>query len=116
MTIVVYGLKNCDSCKKALRHLAERTIEAALIDVRATPPTAQQLRAWCVRFGRDALVNKRSTTWRNLTDNDKHILSDEDAVALLVAQPTLMKRPVIETQDHALLGFNADELDAFLDR
>lgn len=114
MTIKLYGLKNCDSCKKALKYLTSQGADAVLIDVRDQPPTAKQLKTWCREFGRDAFVNKRSTTWRGLTEAQKTITSDAQAVTLIQASPTLMKRPVIVAGKKMLIGFNANDVDQLL--
>ena len=114
MTITLYGLKNCDSCKKALKHLTGQGADAVLIDVREQPPTAKQLKEWCQEFGRDVFVNKRSTTWRGLTEAQKAITSDAQALALIQTSPTLMKRPVIVAGKKKLIGFKASDVDQLL--
>ncbi|MFK8030589.1 MAG: Spx/MgsR family RNA polymerase-binding regulatory protein [Gammaproteobacteria bacterium] len=114
MTIKLYGIKNCDSCKKALKYLTAQDVDAELIDVREQPPTTKQLKEWCQEFGRDAFVNKRSTTWRGLSDTQKAITSDAQALALIKESPTLMKRPVIVAGETLLLGFKAGDLDQLI--
>lgn len=114
MSITLYGLKNCDSCKKAQKYIEGKGGEAVLVDVRENPPTKTQLKQWCASFGRGALVNKRSTTWRGLSDVDKDIQSDAQAIELIIASPALMKRPVIISGQHALLGFNANDIDSLV--
>ncbi len=114
MSITLYGLKNCDTCRKALKHIQAAGVAVSLIDVRETPPTGNQLKAWCQTFGRDAFVNKRSTTWRGLSDAQKDITSDSQAIALLVESPALMKRPVIVAGDTLQLGFKPAEVDKLL--
>jgi len=108
----LYGLKNCDSCRKALKAILAAGADAELIDVRENPPSKKMLTQWCKIFGRDTLVNRRSTTWRGLSDEEKELSSDQIAVALLQIHPTLMKRPVIIQDGVLLLGFNADTIKA----
>ena len=84
-----FGLKSCDTCRKALKSLAGREVE--VIDVRADGVQAADLDAMLNAFG-PAAINTRSTTWRGLTEAER----DQDAKALLDAHPTLLKRPVIE--------------------
>ncbi len=114
MSITLYGLKNCDTCRKALKYLQAKGADAELLDVRETPPTRQQLKDWCQKFGRDALVNKRSTTWRGLSDAQKEITSDAQAVALLREFPALMKRPVMDNGSALQLGFKPADADMLL--
>lgn len=95
----IYGLKNCDTCRKALKSLAG----AELVDVRATPLSAQQLETFLAEFG-EALVNRRSTTWRGLDDTARARSPQE----LLTQYPALMKRPVIEAGDKLYLGWGKD--------
>lgn len=95
----IYGLKNCDTCRKALKALAG----AEMVDIRATPLSEAQLSVFLETFG-EALINRRSTTWRGL---------DEDAraqapLALLQAHPALMKRPVIEAGGALYLGWGKE--------
>lgn len=99
----LYGLKNCDTTRKALKTLRDAGEEVAYIDVRADGVPAEMLSWFLVAFG-DDLVNKRSTTWRGLTDSERA----GDTLALLLAHPTLMKRPVIHTDCQYYLGWNKD--------
>ena len=101
----IYGLKNCDTCRKAAKAL-----DAELIDVRATSLALEQLERFYEAFGQ-ALVNTRSTTWRNLDEAERA----KDAMELLQAYPTLMKRPVIERGDELLLGWGRDVQAKLLD-
>jgi arsenate reductase len=105
MTVQIYGLKACDTCRKAVKALPD----AVLVDVREEPLGAETLAAWLAQFGPDKLVNTRSTTWRGLEDAERAKLeSEEGALALLQAHPTLMKRPVIVTQTAVHLGWTKD--------
>lgn len=97
MTMKIYGLKACDTCRKAVKETG-----AELVDVRATPLDAATLARFHAAFG-TALVNRRSTTWRNLSEAER---AGED-LALLAAHPTLMKRPVIEDGERLVLGWTA---------
>ncbi len=107
--IHIYGLKNCDTCRKAAKALAAAGREAVLIDVRATPLDSERLGQFLDAFG-DDLVNRRSTTWRGLSE-DARAQSPE---ALLTAHPALMKRPVIETGGALYLGWGAAAKSALL--
>lgn len=105
MAMVLYGLKNCDTCKKALAALEGAGADVAFVDIRAEADLAAKLPAWLAAAGDDKLVNRRSTTWRQLPDADKARADGGEAVALLADNPTLIKRPVIERGDEVFVGW-----------
>ncbi|PVX42946.1 Spx/MgsR family transcriptional regulator [Pasteurella langaaensis DSM 22999] len=107
--ITVYGIKNCDTVKKALKWLAANNIEHKLHDYRVEGLDANFLVQAESQFGWQALVNKRSTTWRNLDDNLKKTLDKSTALQVLAEQPTLIKRPIILQDGIALIGFDEKE-------
>ena len=92
----IYHLKTCDTCRKAIKALRGAGHEPELHDVRADGLDKALVEKLEAAIGYEALVNKKSTTWRGLDDGVKAALSKENAIALLVEHPTLMKRPVIE--------------------
>ena len=100
----LYGLKNCDSCKKALKALQSAGKSFEFIDLRATPVTAEKLQKWLDEHGEAVLVNRKSTTWRGLDDQARQ----QSALTLLMANPTLIKRPVIESGDNSFVGWTAE--------
>ncbi|MGC7560161.1 ArsC family reductase [Pasteurella sp. PK-2025] len=112
--ITVYGIKNCDTVKKALTWLTENNIAHQLHDYRVDGITKSWLEQAEAQFGWEALVNKRSTTWRNLSDEIKQNLSKQTALEVLFEQPTLIKRPIILQDGKALIGFNVKEYEACL--
>ena len=99
----LYGLKTCDTCRKALAALKAAGLTVDYVDVRADGVAASDLRRFHDAFG-EALINKRSTTWRGLDAAAR----DGDPIDLLVENPTLMKRPVIDTGDKLHLGWGKD--------
>lgn len=107
--IKLYGIKNCDTVKKARRWLENQNIEYQFHDFREDGLDKKQLNGWLKQLGWEAIVNKRSTTWRNLTDKEKEISSDTQAAKLLIANPTLIKRPVTEKDKTLLIGFKEAE-------
>lgn len=107
--ITLYGIKNCDTVKKALQWLADKGIEHRLHDYRVDGLTADFLTQAEVQFGWENLVNKRSTTWRNLDEKLKETLNKTTALQVLMEQPTLIKRPIILQDGVALIGFNEKE-------
>jgi len=105
--IVVYGLKNCDTCRKALKWLVGQEIDHQFVDVRADGPSTSQIQIWIDAVGLDVLVNRRSTTWRNLGDADRQIAMSDRSASFLLENPTLIKRPVFEIEGKILIGFNS---------
>ncbi|MEK9947180.1 MAG: Spx/MgsR family RNA polymerase-binding regulatory protein [Alphaproteobacteria bacterium] len=107
--IDVYGLKNCDTCKKATVWLSERGIEYVFHDVRAEPLDAKTIDAWLKELGSTTLVNRRSTTWRELTPAQKDGAgAAPEAGKLILDHPALMKRPVFDLGRERLVGFTAE--------
>jgi len=102
--MIVYGIKTCDTCRKAVQQLG-----AELRDIRADPLTKAERARFFAAFG-DALVNTRSTTWRGLDEAQRA----RDPDALLAEHPTLMKRPVIDASGTLYLGYGADTKAALL--
>jgi len=106
--ITVYGLKTCDTTRQALRWLEARGVACAFHDVRDAPVGEEVLARWLDEVGWEALVNRRSTTWRALADRQRAApLDDAWALSLLGANPTLIKRPVIDLGKRRLVGFGA---------
>ncbi|WP_319781562.1 ArsC family reductase [Oceanisphaera sp. IT1-181] len=106
MTIKLYGIKNCDTIKKARKWLAEREISYQFIDHRIDGLDPAQLKAWLAQLGWEAVLNKRGTTYRALTEQQKTDLNSETAFELLLAQPAMIKRPLLQVNDQLYLGFN----------
>lgn len=98
-----FGLKTCDTCRKALKSLAAAGHDPEVIDVRADGVAAEDISQIIAHFG-DAAINRASTTWRGLADAEKAT----DPAALLAAHPTLMKRPVIERDGNWTIGWKPD--------
>ena len=94
----IYGIKSCDTCRKAVK-----TLGVPLHDIRETPLTRDELSVFWAAFG-ERLLNTRSTTWRGLSDNEKA----KDKIDLMLAHPTLMKRPVIDVDGTLYLGWAKD--------
>jgi len=106
--LTVYGIKNCDTCRKALKWLEQEGKPYRWQDLRADGVDHQQLQRWMAAVGADTLINRRSTTWRSLGPVDRAAADDpETAASLLRANPTLIKRPVFALDDDILVGFNA---------
>ena len=108
MTLTVYHLKTCDTCRKAIKAMQAAGHELTLIDVRADGVPAQDLIRIEKAVGWEKLLNTRSTTWRGLGEADKTDMDAEKAIALLSEHPTLIKRPVIERGALITVGWTKD--------
>ena len=99
----VYGLKTCDTCRKAVKALQAAGQAVELVDVRAVPLERGQIDAFLAEFG-EALVNRKSATWRGLSEDERA----RDPAALLQTHAALMKRPLIEVEGALYLGWGTD--------
>lgn len=100
--IKIYGIKNCDSVKKAQRFLQSNHIDFEFIDFRQKPIDSEILLSFVDQLGWDGLINKRSTTYRNLSDEQKNNIN----LDLVLKNPTLIKRPVLVTDQKISVGFS----------
>ena len=100
----LYGLKNCDSCKKALKEIKNAKKDIEFVDIRQNSVPSDILQDWLDQHGDAVLVNRKSTTWRNLDDVDRQT----PVPILLQAHPTLIKRPVIVNGNDSYVGWNVD--------
>lgn len=113
----LFGIKNCDTVKKARRWLDANGVDYTFHDFRADGLDEKQVEAWVKTMGLGTLVNKRSTTWKTLSNTEKQQIADEHvyAASILVEHPTLIKRPLLETNGQARVGFKeADYSEIFL--
>jgi Spx/MgsR family transcriptional regulator len=107
--MILYGLKNCDTCRKARKELDRADIPYAFHDVRETQIAKSQIAQWAKAVGFEAMLNKASTTWRALGDAEKASLNEAKAVALMAKYPALIKRPLIALDNGAVLvGWTAE--------
>lgn len=121
-TITMYGIKNCDTIKKAQKWLQTNDIDFQFHDYRKDGIDLAMLQTFAEQLGWENLLNKRGTTYRNLTDEQKAALTDQSsdpkateqlALDLLVQNPAMVKRPVLVADDKYQLGFKADQYQAF---
>ena len=110
--ISIYGLKNCDTCRKALKWLEAEGIAHEFKDIRADGFSDEQLDNWVATAGWETLLNRRGTTWRKLSDAEKDSVDESKAKDLMRDQPALIKRPVFETKSGVVVGFKAAEMEA----
>lgn len=105
----VYGLKNCDTCRKALKWMDANGVAHTFLDVRKDGVTAADIARWAAAVGVDVLLNKRGTTWRGLDDAVREEASSTDgAVKLMAEHPALIKRPVFDDGKTVMVGFTKD--------
>lgn len=115
MTIHLYGIPNCDTVKKARVWLDANGLSATFHDYKKEGADPDKLAAWIDAAGLDTVVNRKGTTFRKLTEEEKAAASDSHtAVALLVQQPSIIKRPIVEYANGILVGFKEDEWSAAL--
>lgn len=107
-TPTIYGIANCDTIRKARKWLDAHQIAYEFVDVREQLPSPSQMSLWLEKVGVEQLVNRRSTTWRNLPDSARKALECGDAQQILLDHPTLIKRPVLELGNEVIVGFSAD--------
>ena len=105
MPLTLYGLKNCDTCKKALKALEAAGKSVTFVDIRAEADLKVKVPEWLTAVDTKTLVNTRSTTWRGLSEEERTKVETDEVAGLLIANPTLIKRPVIETGDAVYVGW-----------
>ena len=107
--VILYGIPNCDTIRKARRWLAEAGIEYHFHDYRKTPLAPTTLQQWANELGWEALLNRRGTTWRQLDEQQRANIDEHKAITLMLAQPALIKRPLLDTGKTRLLGFSSEQ-------
>jgi len=113
--LTVYGIKSCDTCRKARKFLAEHNIEFGFHDLREDGLDIQMLERWSQRMGWERLLNKQSLTWRKIPEVDRNDLTHDKALAAMIDNPTLIKRPVLETDKFIAVGFSEKRFGDFID-
>ncbi len=109
MKPIIYGIPNCDSIRKARQWFEANGIEYTFVDFRQSTLSRDKVARWIEAAGHKILINKRSTTWKQMKDSDRHEVEHGDSLSVLLAHPTLIKRPVLEHQDNTIVGFSADD-------
>lgn len=114
MSYVLYGIKACDTMKKARTWLDEHKVEYAFHDYKSAGIDRASLEKWCNEHGWETILNRAGTTFRKLDDAQKADLDQAKAIDLMQAQPSMIKRPVLELGDKTLVGFKPDSYQAAL--
>lgn len=107
--ITMYGIKNCDTIKKARKWLEENGVDYQFHDYKKDGLSEAQLDSWLDELGFEALINKRGTTWRKLPDDVKDNIDRDSARTVMLENQSIIKRPLLDTGSQKVLGFKADE-------
>lgn len=105
---ILYGIPNCDTVKKARSWLDAHAVAYTFHDYKKAGVDPAKLAAWCDAQGWEAILNRAGTTFKKLAEDDKADLTQAKAIALMVAQPSMIKRPVVEHTGGLLVGFKPD--------
>lgn len=109
MTVTIYGIKNCDTMKKARAWLDKHKVAHHFHDYKTSGIDKARLEGWAKKVGWETLLNKAGTTFRKLPEKDKTAITEKKALALMLAQPSMIKRPVLEVVGGKLLvGFKPE--------
>jgi Spx/MgsR family transcriptional regulator len=112
--ITLYGIPNCDTIRKARRWLKEHQVDYRFHDFRKEGLDKAQLTEWVDELGWEVLLNKRGTTWRKLSDEQKASISRDNAIELMLEYPAMIKRPVLDTGQRRLIGFKEQQYQSEL--
>ena len=107
-TVTIYGIKNCDTMKKARSWLDKRGIAYRFHDYKVEGAARADIERWAKEVGWDVLLNRAGTTFRKLPDKDRENITEKKALALMLAQPSMIKRPVLDIGGKLTVGFKPD--------
>jgi Spx/MgsR family transcriptional regulator len=108
---VIYGIKNCDTMKKAFTWLDKRKVEYKFHDYKKEGIDRARLEKWVKAKGWEVVLNRAGTTFKKLPETDKENITEKKAIALMLAQPSMIKRPVLEKGAKLVVGFKPDEYE-----
>jgi len=111
---VIYGIANCDKCRSAIKWFAQSGLEYRFHDLRKDGLSAELLASWLATAGADQLLNKRSTTWRQLSASQREQAAGPSGSKLILQHPTLLKRPLIAANGQLLVGYDESSWQALL--
>ena len=109
--VILYGIKNCDTVKRARKWLDNRAVDYEFHDFRTDGLSAEPVEQWLKELGWETLINKRSTSWKQLDADTRENMNTETAKAAIMAQPTLIKRPLLDTGESRFTGFLAENYE-----
>lgn len=108
MATIIYGIKNCDTMKKARTWLDQHGVSYAFHDYKASGIDRGHLQAWVEKAGWETVLNRAGTTFRKLDEADRQTIDQAKAIELMLAQPSMIKRPVLEADGKLLIGFKPE--------
>ncbi|PVM87952.1 ArsC family reductase [Caulobacter radicis] len=114
MTVTIYGIKACDTMKKARTWLDEHGVAYAFHDYKVSGAVRADVERWVEALGWETVLNRAGTTFRKLPDSDKAGIDAKKAVELMLAQPSMIKRPMLDVDGKLLAGFKPDQYTAIL--
>ena len=106
---ILYGIKNCDTMKKARAWLEENHVAYEFHDYKVAGVSREKLQQWCNQAGWETVLNRAGTTFRKLADADKQNLDEAKAIKLMLLQPSMIKRPILEIGKQLIVGFKPHE-------
>ena len=112
--LTVYGIRSCDTCRKARKFLDAHNIEFRFHDLREDGLDIQMLERWSERMGWERLLNKQSLTWRKIPEVDRNDMNRDKALAAMIDGPTLVKRPILEADKFIAVGFSEKRFSDFI--
>lgn len=112
--MILYGISNCDTVRKARKFLDVNSVQYTFHDLRKEGLTLSTIQRWLESQPIELLVNKRSTSWRQISDEQKVQLMSGADLSILLERPTLIKRPILEMESQLLIGFKAAEYETLL--
>lgn len=107
--IQIYGIKNCDTVRKALKWLEQNSLEIEFHDFKKESLTTELVTQWFSQVDASKLINRRGTTWRKLDDASKNLTEISDLTQLIIDNPSIVKRPILLSNEGWSVGFNADD-------
>ena len=110
----IYGIANCDTMKKARKWLETNGVDYEFHDYKKSGAPEKELNLWVKKLGWDALLNRRGTTWRKLDETTKNNIDEASAIKVMLENPSIIKRPVLEAGRTILVGFNEAEYKELL--
>lgn len=109
--IKIYGIKNCDTIKKTLKWFEAHALEYQFIDYKKEAPSQALAEIFLTQFPWDVVINKRGTTWRKLDEQTKSTMDSVKAIPLIQAQPSIIKRPIIEHNGQFYIGYDESQFE-----
>lgn len=112
--ITLYGIPNCDTIKKARQWLSKNDIDYQFHDYKKLGVPEKQLKQWSKKVGWEILLNKRGTSWRKLDETTKSSINEKIAIKIMLENPSIIKRPVLDTDGEIKVGFSEQEYKSLL--